>query len=49
MIVRTVSSESVLNGVYFTMYGGPLGTVHELVFEKKGLIPAVQQMLNLHE
>jgi hypothetical protein len=25
--------------------GGPLGTVPELLFEKKGLIPALQQML----
>ena len=26
-------------------YGGPWGTVPELLFEKKGLIPALQQML----
>ena len=25
--------------------GGPLGTVPELLFEKKGLIPALQQLL----
>jgi hypothetical protein len=25
--------------------GGPFGTVPELLFEKKGLIPALQQML----
>jgi hypothetical protein len=25
--------------------GGPWGTVPELLFEKKGLIPAVQQLL----
>jgi hypothetical protein len=26
-------------------YGGPLWTVPELLFEKKGLIPALQQLL----
>jgi hypothetical protein len=26
-------------------YGGPFGTVPELLFEKKGLIPAIQQLL----
>ena len=26
-------------------FGGPLGTVPELLFEKKGLIPAIQQLL----
>jgi hypothetical protein len=28
--------------------GGPWGTVPELLFEKKGLIPAVQQLLVSH-
>jgi hypothetical protein len=32
------------NGNLIT-YGGPWGTVPELLFEKKGLIPAVQQLL----
>ncbi len=27
---------------------GPLGTVPELLFEKKGLIPAIQQLLVSH-
>ncbi|MGA8849765.1 MAG: hypothetical protein WB564_08110 [Dehalococcoidia bacterium] len=26
-------------------YGGPLGTVPELLFERKGLIPALQRLL----
>jgi hypothetical protein len=26
-------------------FGGPFGTVPELLFEKKGLIPALQQLL----
>jgi hypothetical protein len=26
-------------------FGGPYGTVPELLFEKKGLIPAIQQLL----
>jgi len=29
-------------------YGGPWGTVPELLFEKKGLIPAVQQLIITH-
>jgi len=29
-------------------YGGPWGTVPELLFEKKGLIPKIQQMLVCH-
>ena len=29
----------------FVHDGGPFGTVPELLFEKKGLIPAVQQLL----
>jgi hypothetical protein len=29
-------------------HGGPWGTVPELLFEKKGLIPAVQQLLVSH-
>ena len=32
----------VLNTVH---YGGPWGTVPELLFEKKGLIPALRQLL----
>jgi len=31
--------------VYEEENGGPWGTVPELLFEKKGLIPAVQQLL----
>jgi len=29
-------------------YGGPWGTLPELLFEKKGLIPALQQLLVSH-
>jgi hypothetical protein len=29
-------------------YGGPWGRVPELLFEKKGLIPAIQQLLVCH-
>jgi hypothetical protein len=32
----------------FVHDGGPWGTVPELLFEKKGLIPAVQQLLVSH-
>jgi hypothetical protein len=30
-------------GIIF--FGGPLGTVPELLFEEKGLIPAIQRLL----
>jgi len=43
--VRTFGSGTVLNGVSFTMDGGPLWTVPELLFESKKLIPALQQLL----
>jgi hypothetical protein len=38
----TIEREVVLPTVH---YSGPWGTVPELLFEKKGLIPAVQQLL----
>ena len=38
----TIEKEGVLPTV---QYGGPWGTVPELLFEKKGLIPALQQLL----
>jgi len=34
-----------LNGVNFTMDGGPFWTAPELVFESKKLIPALQQLI----
>jgi hypothetical protein len=37
-----VAKEGVLPVVH---YGGPYGTVPELLFEKKQLIPALQQLL----
>jgi len=41
---RGVAEEKV--GVLPTVqYGGPLETVPELLFEKKELIPAIQQLL----
>jgi len=30
------------------LFGGPLGTVSELLFESKKLIPALQQMLTTY-
>jgi len=44
---RRVSAEKA--GVLSTVqYGGPFWTVPELLFEKKELIPALQQLLVLH-
>jgi hypothetical protein len=42
---RSLEDQRVLGIVPF---GGPLGTVPELLFEKKGLIPALQQLLVSH-
>ena len=36
---------SVAGGSGCVQLGGPFGTVPELMFEKKGLIPALQQLL----
>ncbi|MBI4187114.1 MAG: hypothetical protein HY530_06395 [Chloroflexi bacterium] len=33
------------NGLTKVMFGGPFGTVPELLFEKKGLIPNLQRLL----
>jgi len=33
------------NGSGSVPVGGPFGTVPELLFEKKGLIPAIQQLM----
>ena len=33
---------------YYYLDGGPLGTVPELLFEKKQLIPALQRLLVLY-
>jgi len=47
MLPREVTEEKlpVLSIVH---YGGPFGTVPELLFEKKGLIPAVQELIVSH-
>ncbi len=37
--------ETILTNVTPLPHGGSFGTVPELVFEKKGLIPALQQLL----
>ncbi|MDO9333588.1 MAG: hypothetical protein Q7T57_03585 [Dehalococcoidales bacterium] len=48
VIEKTLSVQSDLDfrGVLgIVPFGGPFGTVPELLFEKKGLIPALQQLL----
>jgi hypothetical protein len=39
------NDEDKLSVLSFGHDGGPFGTVPELLFEKKGLIPALHQML----
>jgi len=39
------TAEEEIGVLPIVQYGGPWGTVPELLFEKKGLIPAVQQLL----
>jgi hypothetical protein len=36
---------NISDDCYLITYGGPWGTVPELLFEKKQLIPALQQLL----
>ena len=48
VIEKTLTEQSVLDfrGVLgIVPFGGPFGTVPELLFEKKGLIPAIQQLM----
>ncbi|MDP2730828.1 MAG: hypothetical protein Q8O55_10160 [Dehalococcoidales bacterium] len=48
LLKKTLPEKSVLDflGVLgIVPFGGPFGTVPELLFEKKGLIPALQQLL----
>jgi len=41
-------TEDRLSVLSIVHYGGPWGTVPELLFEKKGLIPALQQLMLSH-
>ena len=40
-------SISLNYAIFLQVNGGPLGTVTELMFEKKGLIPDLQHMLTI--
>jgi DNA invertase Pin-like site-specific DNA recombinase len=44
-LVKTNNQEREQAGFAKVTFGGPFGTVPELMFEKKGLIPALQQLL----
>jgi hypothetical protein len=43
-LVNSIGKEGDIGCAKVT-FGGPFGTVPELLFEKKGLIPAIQQLL----
>ena len=44
-ILGNMNEQGALIVLPIDTFGGPLGTVPELMFEKKGLIPALQHLL----